>query len=390
MVGVLTRLKAFLEFAPRAPADWWLSSKAYFQQACAGRSHDERLLYKEWASGCANTRTPAKTVHTPHPLFDPDRPFIQGQYPDTFGICIPGGRVIGGRGSVIAPDGKILFDVSVDWSAGGNDATRHPLLRRKRLAKSERLGGISTVLATSESARFFHWMTDALPRLEILRHTSPVPWEEIDHFVISEGIPAIRESLSLLGIRDERFVVAGSESHFLCDWLHVPSLPRAPGNVPPWAVRFLKSYFVKSTPRRRTKRIYLSRAKASGRRVLNEAEIWPLLSDRGFSNVTLEDLSLIDQIALFSEAEAVVGPHGAGFTNLIWCAPDTKVVEFFSPRYVNLCYWAISSLTQADYYYLLGSAAGQVDDVNDARFFLENIFVDPVALERTLEAMRLS
>ena len=98
-------------------------------------------------------------------------------------------------------------------------------------------------------------------------------------------------------------------------------------------------------------------------------------------------LSLADQITLFSEAEAVVGPHGAGFTNLIWCAPDTKVLEFFSPLYVNLCYWAISSLTRADYFYLLGSADGQVDDVNDARFFLENVCVDPVALERTLEAM---
>ncbi|HEU4678193.1 MAG TPA: hypothetical protein VFS35_01650, partial [Terrimicrobiaceae bacterium] len=65
MVGVLTRLKAFLEFAPRAPADWWLSSEAYFQQACAGGSPSDRLLYKEWASGCENTRTPAKTLHTP-------------------------------------------------------------------------------------------------------------------------------------------------------------------------------------------------------------------------------------------------------------------------------------------------------------------------------------
>ena len=389
MVGVLTRLKAFLEFEPRAPADWWLSSEAYFQQACAGGSPSDRLFYKEWASGGENTRTPARTLHAPHPLFDPDRPFIHGQYPNTFAICVPGGRVIGGRGSVIAPDGKILFDVSIDWSAGGNDAARHPLLRQKRLARSERLGGISTVLATSESARFFHWMTDALPRLEILRNTSPVPWEEIDHFVISEGIPAIRESLSLLGIRDERLVVAGSESHFLCDWLLVPSLPGAPGNVPPWAVSFLKSHLLKAAPRTRTKRIYLSRAKASGRRVINEEEIWPLLSDRGFVNVMLEDLSLADQITLFSEAEAVVGPHGAGFTNLIWCAPDTKVLEFFSPLYVNLCYWAISSLTRADYFYLLGSADGQVDDVNDARFFLENVCVDPVALERTLEAMRL-
>ena len=51
-----------------------------------------------------------------------------------------------------------------------------------------------------------------------------------------------------------------------------------------------------------------------------------------------------------------MAPHGAGLTNLVWCAPHTKVLEIFSPLYVNLCYWAIASVTQADYYYLLGNA----------------------------------
>jgi capsular polysaccharide biosynthesis protein len=137
------------------------------------------------------------------------------------------------------------------------------------------------------------------------------------------------------------------------------------------------------------KRLYLSRANASGRKILNEEEIVPLLSRRGFLCVTLEEMSLVDQIALFFEAEAIVAPHGAGLTNLVWCAPKTRVVEIFSPLYVNLCYWAIASLTQADYYYLLGSADRVVSNINDTSFFLENISVDPVALERTLDAMEL-
>ncbi len=84
-----------------------------------------------------------------------------------------------------------------------------------------------------------------------------------------------------------------------------------------------------------------------------------------------------------------MAPHGAGLTNLIWCAPHTKVLEIFSPLYVNLCYWAIASITQADYYYLLGDAEGVVNDVNDARYFLEDILVDPIALQKTLSDMNL-
>jgi capsular polysaccharide biosynthesis protein len=386
---VLTRFRELFGSALRPPGDFWPTSKAYFEHARARTHPSEELRYNEWLSACENTRTPAKTLHKPHPLFDPESPYLQGNYPNTFVVCLPRGRVVGGRGSVIADDGKMLFDVSMDWSAGAQDPTRHPLLRQRRLRKAERLWGTSTVLATSESARYFHWVTDALPRLQILKRAGSVPWQGIDHFLVSEGIPVIRESLRLLEIREEAIVVTRPESHFLCDWLIVPSFPSAPGNVPPWAIDFLRSQLMSAPARAAEKRIYLSRAKASGRKILNEEEIWPFLSRRGFQRVILEEMSLVDQIALFSRAEAVVAPHGAGLTNLVWCAPETKVVEIFSPLYVNLCYWAIATLLHADYYYLLGSAEGVVSNVNDARFFLENISVDPMALERTLDAMGL-
>jgi hypothetical protein len=241
VLGVFTRFRELFRLKRRAPGDFWPTSKAYFQHARVRTQPNEQLRYEEWLSACENTRTPATTLDKPHPLFDSGNPYLQGNYPNTFVISLPRGRVAGGRGSVIADDGKMLFDVSVDWSAGAQDARRHPLFQQTRLPKAQRLVGTSTVLATSESARFFHWMTDALPRLQILRKAGPVPWEAIDHFLVSEGIPAICESLRLLGIREEAIVVTRPESHFLCDSLIVPSFPSAPGDVPPWAIDFLRS-----------------------------------------------------------------------------------------------------------------------------------------------------
>ncbi len=145
------------------------------------------------------------------------------------------------KASVVAHDGKILYDVSIDWAVGAHDATRHPLLEQKRLAKARRLAGTSVVLATSESTGFFHWMTDALPRLQILRKACPIPWEAIDHFLVSEGIPAIRESLALLGIRDIGSLLRDSDSHFPATSWSCHRSPAAPGNVPPWAIEFLRS-----------------------------------------------------------------------------------------------------------------------------------------------------
>ena len=157
-----------------------------------------------------------------------------------------------------------------------------PCSDRKKLPKPERLPGASAVLATSESAGFFHWMTDALPRLEILQRAGSIPWHRIDHLLIGEGCRAIRESLRLLGFDDSKHVVTRRDTHFACDSLIVPSFHGAPGNVPPWAIEFLRKQFLSRPPLPSSKRrIYVSRSRASGRRIANEEEILPILGQPG-------------------------------------------------------------------------------------------------------------
>jgi capsular polysaccharide biosynthesis protein len=67
-------------------------------------------------------------------------------------------------------------------------------------------------------------------------------------------------------------------------------------------------------------------------------EIWAQLQNRGFESVKCEKLSVQEQAEVFSSAEVVVGAHGAALTNLVFCRPGTRVVELFSPTYVNPCY----------------------------------------------------
>ena len=49
-------------------------------------------------------------------------------------------------------------------------------------------------------------------------------------------------------------------------------------------------------------------------------------------------MSVEEQVKFFSSADMVVGAHGAALTNLVFCRPGTRVVELFSPHYVNPCY----------------------------------------------------
>ncbi|MGL5192514.1 MAG: glycosyltransferase family 61 protein, partial [Chroococcales cyanobacterium] len=90
------------------------------------------------------------------------------------------------------------------------------------------------------------------------------------------------------------------------------------------------------------------------RRVRNEEQVIAVLKPLGFTPVTLESLSLAEQVALLAAAKFVIAPHGAGLTNLMFCAEGTTVIELFSPRYLSRCYWILCDRLKLKYYYLVG------------------------------------
>ena len=51
----------------------------------------------------------------------------------------------------------------------------------------------------------------------------------------------------------------------------------------------------------------------------NEKELIHFLKKKNFFSVKLSELSVEEQIKLFNDAQIVIGLHGAGLANLIWC-----------------------------------------------------------------------
>lgn len=67
-------------------------------------------------------------------------------------------------------------------------------------------------------------------------------------------------------------------------------------------------------------RIYISRngQTARGRQIINEQELIARLRPLGFSVIDPGTMPLAEQITCFSHASIVVGPHGAGLTNILF------------------------------------------------------------------------
>lgn len=74
--------------------------------------------------------------------------------------------------------------------------------------------------------------------------------------------------------------------------------------------------------------LYISRADAATRKVVNEKEIATFLSPLGFEVVIPGKMPLKKQIAAFADASVIVGAHGAGLSNMVFAPPGARVIEF--------------------------------------------------------------
>jgi capsular polysaccharide biosynthesis protein len=158
-----------------------------------------------------------------------------------------------------------------------------------------------------------------------------------------------REGLEALGIPASRVIRDMGRLHIEADELIVPSVVNPCFNTDTVSygkssLEFVRRTFLSEDARSRKDtpptRLFISR-EHSRRRIGNEAELSRFLHAEGFVNVILENHTVREQAALFDQAEIVVGFHGAGMTNVLFCRSGTKVVEIFNPDFIVNNYWPL-------------------------------------------------
>ena len=156
-----------------------------------------------------------------------------------------------------------------------------------------------------------------------------------------------------MGIPLGRVVALDKTPHVSFSELYVPSLPceASSGDTPEWVGDFLRKKFcISGSNTRLPKRIWIDRGSNASRHIKLTDENKKSLEKAAVSVVRLEDLPFIEQIKLFQHLELAIGPHGAGFSGVLF-AKELKVLEFFPDTYVNACYYSLSQLNHSYYYY---------------------------------------
>lgn len=205
---------------------------------------------------------------------------------------------------------------------------------------AEQIPGVSVVFPTNPN--YYHWLIEELPL--VLRATALKP--EATFISFEDALtPRHRLVAELLRIqlRPAPLVVR-------CEEQLLPGRASDSWFIHPDDARMLRDFgaTVAPSPAPGHERLYVSR-RNSRRALPHEDKLEELLTARGFRILHLEAMPWQEQIAAFRAARLVVGPHGAGLSNLVFSAPGTTLIEFTSGMIYNRCFEWISHVTEGLY-----------------------------------------
>ena len=249
-------------------------------------------------------------------------------------------------------DNKIIEEPSFQLRYKGyfiwdSNIENNIVIKKGTPRKLKKLNGsvLSLLTGGGGNDNYWHWLFDVLPRLSLCNKF--VDLDKIDYFLLPSLHKKFQnETLDFLNIPKSKRLSSEKFRHIKAEELIVTDHPVAitgdrskhHNDPPEWIGQWLRDNFLKKniiSEKKNGKKIYIDRGnstskQSSQRYISNEDEIKKYLIKNNFILVKLHELKFIDQVNLFYNADCVVGLHGAGFVNLVFCKHGTKVIEFRS------------------------------------------------------------
>lgn len=195
---------------------------------------------------------------------------------------------------------------------------------------------VSLAQGASGDNNYFHWMFDILPKIKITLLNYKI--NKIDYFYMPEIQPFQKKILSIFGFKKFNIINSKKNKHIQADKIIIPEHPwyvkntifEEVNNLPIWISKWLRKIFLKKKNCNvKVKKIFIDRSESENKhcQLINNDQIKKYLLKKGFKSIKVGKLDFLNQIALFNNAKIIIGPHGAAFTNLIFCKKKTKVIE---------------------------------------------------------------
>ena len=282
---------------------------------------------------------------------------------------ISGGRLYTDRihDTAAIIDNKIIDGPSFQLRKGAGDhifnlnVKKNIVFTKGTPRKLRKLNGsvLSLLTGGAGNHNYWHWLFDVLPRFGICNKS--INLNKIDYFLLPSLLKDFqRETLDCLNIPENKRISSEKFRHIKTKELIITDHPvmitgnatKDHQNTPNWISSWLRDNFLdknKVKDKNKKNRIYIDRSetnsnKAPQRTIINEEEIKKYLIKNNFIIVKLHETKFKMQVDLFQNAECIVGLHGAGFGNVVFCETKTKIIELKSTTSAN----AIKNLSKAN------------------------------------------
>ena len=252
----------------------------------------------------------------------------------------PAGAVYDTQGRLYAPPGMFAADGTPPGPVAAPDGagrTRVPVL--------------ATVIQTY-GWMYHHWVVETLPKLVLLRDAMPAlvgarHWNASHVRVLTWGQPWEAAWLDVLGIPRQAALAFNPLAGAAARKLLLPS-PVQVITPSAEALQLARSAVLSALPAAgpRNLLVFASRAGERSRAVANEAELLAALAAAlpAFTvAVHNRSVPVAAAVAMFSRAVAVVAPHGAGLSHILFCSSGTAVVELMFMRSPPMMFWHMAA-----------------------------------------------
>ena len=241
------------------------------------------------------------------------------------------------------------------------------------LIKVRKVSVVSNAIfvTNSTSTNFFHWFLDVGQKLEHIDAVFAKNMHERFQIVIPARY-ANDFAKSLIAAFDLRVRwLEPDELVVAKNTLAIPEIAPT-GNYRKEIVKALSTRLRKhfsKTKRNGCNRLYISRQGASKRKLINEAELIPILRKYGFATVDFDSLNFDAQISMVYCADMLVSLHGAGLTHMLWITGGSKIMEIRSRGdALNNCYFTLASDLGHEYHYILADKIDAKKTVQESDF----------------------
>ncbi len=246
--------------------------------------------------------------------------------PDRTVFAMSGAGVEGSFGRVYDPPSRtFVAETCENWDAPFD---RSLVFAIPGFPPPVRLPGISIMLGSMAVQTFYHFFVEALPKLSLL-----TPYlQQCDHILVSRyGEEAKLRWLSLWGVAD-KVIFMSDLNHYVCDQLLFTNRFVRHFEPGPWCVERLRCLPGISSPPNVINAngpiLWFDRRQDHARKTGWESDLLALLPE--VTPVQLGDLSPAEAARTVSGARAIVGLHGAAFSNMVFAPSGLRVVEIFT------------------------------------------------------------